>query len=258
MMLPKHIGLMFALVLTGAFGAAWAQSTKVDADILPSLPLSGVVSLNGAGEPTHVTTKIFRHYFPAPVTLDAVVSAYGAAATKLLGRAQEGLRTDVSLRDIDGAESQGYDEYFSSSPQRFREVRGATESIIVGDVSCSRKGGASFQCDKIDLGGYYNFGLRKLVPEAIVSTKAAAADCGGETCHSYVIVQADDVEFNDARVVTAKPQSNYTRIVLMVRQDGLPYSLDEAHFADGKQDTPAASSRFAYDKKVVRFDLPKR
>lgn len=257
-MQPKHFRLLFALALTGICGAAWAQSIRVDSDILPNLPPSGVITLNGAGEPTHVTSKTFRHYFPAPATLDSIVKAYDAAAVKLLARAQEGLRTDVSLKDIDGAARQGYDEYFSSPPQRFREVRGAAENVIVGDVSCSKTGGASFQCGKIDLGRDYNFGLRKLVPDAIVSANGAATDCGGHTCQSYAIVQADDVEFNDARLVTVKPQSNYSRIVLVVRQDGLPYSLEEAHFVDGKQDAPAASYRFAYDKKVARFDLPRR
>ncbi len=210
----------------------------------------------GVFKASHLTAKGFRRLYPAPDNLDSLIGVRNLANSILLEKAKNGLRDDVHFMEANGRRSVGYDEFFSLSPVKFREVRENSETIVVGQVVCSRAGVERFECENTDIDIGLNFGIHELTPEAITSIEVSSVTCGGDSCASYVIDQADVMMLLDRKFITSSPHANHNIYTLVVTRDGTPFSFREIHWADGKLDGPEATYLYSYDTTVKPFDLP--
>ncbi|QGZ41037.1 hypothetical protein IP92_03643 [Pseudoduganella flava] len=217
---------------------------------------AGGTSLACNARPAFATAAEFRRLHPAPAQLEAAVAAHAAANARLVERARTGLRTDVHLVAPDGAAQEGYDEYFAAPPVRFREVRSERESIIVGDSICRKPARGTFRCENLPPDMNMDFGMRKLVPDAIMSIAQSTVACGQARCTSYEIVQAASLEENGRWLVTAEPDLNQYVLTLVVTPDGMPYSFRERERSNGKATGMDATFRYAYGTAVASFALP--
>ncbi|SDF45553.1 MULTISPECIES: hypothetical protein [unclassified Duganella] len=215
-------------------------------------------ALGSREKPTHLESKLFRRFFPAPENLASTLEAYQRANVVLFEKAQDGLRTKVRLLEKNGKSSSGFNEYFSSTPRKYREVRDAYETILVGKVSCTKTRNDIFRCEQgvADMEVDLDMGLRELAPGAILSIEESSAPCGENICRSYVIDQADAIVMLDRELVTTAPNLNHSIITLLVSPDGSPFLYKEIHWANGKLDGPEAQFSPVYDSKVEPFDLP--
>lgn len=248
--------LFSALLLTLAGQTASAQ-IFVDAALSDVIPHPEDSAANSGGA-IYLSARVFRQKYPAPPNLPALITNYDIASAILLEKAKGGLRTDVQLKETDGTSQSGYDEYFSSSPQRFREVRESHENIVVGDSNCAKKQGEAMKCAPIRWGADHDFGLRRLVPAAIVSVEESTVPCGADDCKSYLVTQGDAAVFNDDQLITANPEANHLTVTLVVRKDGAPFSTTEAQYRRGESVGPEARYIFSYDTQVVPFELPQQ
>jgi hypothetical protein len=237
--------------------SAQAQTIFVQSTSAPC-PTECVTAVGNGEKSTHIESKIFRRHFPAPKNLEATVNAYHRANAVLFEKAQDGLRTKIRLLERNGKSSSGFNEYFSSTPRKYREIRETYESILVGKVNCTKTRNDIFRCEQMssDMEVDLDMGLRELTPESIVSIEEASAPCGDNICRSYAIDQADAIVMLDQVLVTTAPKLNHTVITLLVAPDGSPFQYNEIHWANGKLDGPEAQFYPVYDSKVESFDLP--
>jgi hypothetical protein len=215
-------------------------------------------ALGNGEKPTHVESKFFRRHFPAPENLESTLQAYHRANAVLFEKAQNGLRTKVRLLERNGKSSSGFNEYFSSTPRKYREIRETYEAILVGKVNCTKTRSDIFRCEQMesDMEVDLDMGLRELTPGSILSIEESSVPCGENICRSYVIDQADAIVMFDRELVTTAPKLNHSIITLLVAPDGSPFQYKEIHWANGKLDGPEAQFYPVYDSKVEPFELP--
>lgn len=206
---------------------------------------------------SYLDAERFRLKFPAPSNLLAMIETYNRANAILLERAKQGLRNEVFLFNVDGITGEGFDEIFTSSPRQLHEVRPDHESIVMGDINCTRQTGQPFKCEKMDMNiDEFNLGLRELIPASIISIDEALVSCGEMQCKSYEIVQGEGDDILGKLTITQEPHLNHKAYTLVVLPDGAPFSFKEFRRVKGEIENGEVLFRYSYGMKVAPIKLP--
>lgn len=185
----------------------------------------------------------------------AAIALYHQTNAQFLARIRTGLRANVQMEQPDGTVVLGYDEYAMDDRYRLREVRRDRESVVVGEQLCVREGDSEPECDYL---GEIEPGLRPVVAEDVFYAALSNAQCGSSTCRQVDIRQRAETvtpeHLLDVSGLDAGEPSHY-RFRLLVREDGLPYSVEEMRLAGERMIESRATFTFDYSAKIAPISL---
>lgn len=188
----------------------------------------------------------------------AAITLYQATNAALLTRGKDGLSADLHLRYPDGTEAQGHDDYLMGSPARLREIRRDSEVIVVGDRMCTRTATSPFACEANEDAIYQ--GLRPIDAEKVFTAIRSRRPCGGMQCDVVELRQIEPDMPSDFLSEVGRSATNMSwriqRTELLVRPDGLPFSLTEGMWKDGALVQPEATFVFDYSSPAKSIELP--
>lgn len=180
------------------------------------------------------------------------LAAYRSAGLVLLARERTGVRAFVTLEYPDGTKGEGVDEYINGTPVRLREVRRDYEAVAVGDTLCVRRDSEPMECSQNEI----YLGIREIDEQAVRRAVSSMAACGSSVCRQIDIEQ-DSIDiaalFEGAHKA---PRTLRYELRLLIRDDGLPYSITESRWSGSELVEPLSNFRFDYEADVGPIELP--